>query len=201
MSKLRILAALMMSLLFTTAFAATEYYGRAAYGLKGNVKKVKCNSTETLGKYIFPMKSNVSFVKDGRIKMSFMYYDANGYPQGMYVVGSDTYSLLDVRYDAMNRPIELEYKAMTKGNEVLSMIFSNQYSSSGDVEKCVIKEVPAENGNADATPIMEVSYDGYKYDSTGNWIERNVVLCFIKDGKLVENSRYVENREIEYYSD
>lgn len=200
MKKLRILAALVMSLLFTTAFAATEYYGRVAYGLKGNVKKMKRKSDSKFLKYMIPMKTKVGFTNDGRIKKSFMYYDADGYPLGLSSVAGDMYVMIDIRYDEMKRPAELisKTKHCLHGHGPTLISYKNQYSSSGEVEKCVISTLP-DDGDGVATPFAELDYDGYKYDAAGNWIERSVVINVYENGELLEDGRYAETREIEYY--
>ena len=198
MKKLRILAALVMSLLFTTAFAATEYYGRVAYGLKGNVKKMKRKSDSKFLKYIFPKMSKVGFTNDGRIKKSFMYYDADGYPLGLSSVLGEMYIMIDIRYDERKRPAEQISKTKHGLHGPTSISYKNQYSSSGEVEKCVISTLP-DDGDGVATPFAELDYDGYKYDAAGNWIERSVVFSFYENGEMIEDDRYVETREIEYY--
>lgn len=49
------------------------------------------------------------------------------------------------------------------------------------------------------TPTYKLIYDGEKYDSEGNWIERNVRQTVIAPDGSSKETTYVETRKITYY--
>lgn len=183
----RMLFILALSLSFSVASAQTEFHGEAAYGLKGNVKKVKLKTKSRL-QYL---PKSASFTRDGRIARSLINYDEAGYPTGYNLSGRKDFVSLEITYNQDKMP---ETMVLVNGmrNPPMKSEFHNYYSSSGQLEKTVLS-TPSRSDFS-----ITFYYSDYKYDSEGNWIERTVDLEK-KVGENVETDRLTETRKIKYF--
>lgn len=192
MKKLNIWMSVIAMLICFNSFAATEYHGRALYGLVGNVKSVKW---KTKAKRLYP-ESNPSFFENGLLCNSTLFYDSDGYPIGSSMVANNKFSItVDVKYGEDHRVGQITETGQSYGSN-FTTTDDFEYSPDGMLVKETVTETDVKSGKAKK---VEMRYSDYQFDSTGNWISRSVTSITTKENGSTKTSEFVETRTITYY--
>lgn len=182
-------------MMFSIVISAQQFHGAALFDCSGSVKEIKYEKR-------YPLMGNKkwSFSKDGKLNNSLLSYNDNGYPAGAGFSAGNQMLNLNVVYDSENLLKSLSLQSNVSGkalNMTVEFLFvGNQMA-----------EMKANVVSKDANKIIAFKFSDYKYDSYGNWIERNVVKTSVNifdqnpESPSEETDRYTEKRIIKYYKD
>ncbi|MCM1429226.1 MAG: hypothetical protein NC097_05470 [Clostridium sp.] len=166
---------------------AQTYHGPLLYDAKGNVKEIKTKSKtpETVKK--------VKFDQEGMINRSMMMYDRQGYPIGYNMKFGKISMSLNIFYNSEMQPDSITYTTPSNSGP-FTIEFIRNY------DEGVVKSMLYRVKDNPTTKSYEFYYSGEKYDSVGNWIERQVhEICHDPVDNKTEEKDYIDTREIKYW--
>lgn len=164
---------------------AQNYKSGALYELSGPVKDVKYKTENP-----FILEKSLKFLEDGRQKLSTWVYNKEGYPFASgFLTSPNSWHNYLVNYDDQNRVETINFEYAAKNG-----ISKNQLRNFYDGNR-LAKSVMTDLSDGTPRETATLTYSGEKYDSQGNWIERDVTMTL---GNSVPKS-FTETRTIRYY--
>lgn len=168
-----------------------EFHASALWDANGKVKEIKYTST----KDVLLRSKKMKFNKDGKLKNSFLVYNAEGWPIGM---GFDA-GVMSINAEFTFNGDNLRTITMTITNKDKIRRYEVNYDYS--INRMDSKAVDVTYGNGDeAGKIYSYQFSDYKYDDNGNWVSRRVNVTETAKGESEPTvDCYIEVRQIKYW--
>lgn len=163
-----------------------EYKAPELWDCYGKIKEIKYDSKDPV-----LLKKKLKFDKNGKLNNSMMFYNSNGYPEGIDLNMGIVSFIANFKF--FNGNIVKAYVQRDKPNPFnfeAEYIFSDNRMES---EKVIFDK-------GETSKELSYRFSDYKYDDKGNWTSRFVSLKS-KDINLntEEYVTYEETRKIKYY--
>lgn len=193
MSKINFITLFLSILVLCPGIKAQDFKAASLWEAKGNIKEIKYKTKDPLMK-----QKKLKFDNDGKLKSSVLTYNENGYPFAIDLNLGSVACSVKFTYSGSNpwilEKVVMDTKVM---NDHTSNDITFSYEGDVPVKRVIIAE---KKGDKPVTYEWTSTFSNYKYDSSGNWISRDVEMKGrnLADGTTKESS-YTETRELTYW--